>query len=65
MGHEKRGEENNKEVIMKHDQDQKKKMRHCLMDMKHKGCAVQSDSDGTSLGQWAVLIAGCVDDKLC
>ena len=64
MGHEKRGEENNKEVMMKHDQDQKKK-RHCLREMKHKGCTVRSNSDGTSLGQWTVLIAGCVDDKLC
>ena len=51
MGYEKRGEENNKEVMMKHDQDQKKKkMKHCLMVMKHKGCAFQSDSDGTLLG---------------
>ena len=65
MGHEKRREENNKEVMMKHDQNQKKKTRHCLMDMEYKGCVVQSDSDGISLGQWAALIVGCVDDKLC
>ena len=40
VGHEIRREENNKEVMMKCDQNQKKKTRHCLMDMKHKGCAV-------------------------
>ena len=66
MGHGQRREEKNKEVMMKCDQDQKKKMmRHCLMDMKHKGCAIRLDSDGTLLGQWAVLMAGYVDDKLC
>ena len=40
MGHEKRREGNNKGVMMKRDQDQKKKKtRHCLMYMKREGCA--------------------------
>ena len=59
MGYEKRGEKNNKEVMIKHDQDQRK-TRHCLMDIKHKDYTVQSNSD------WNIVrVMGCADSRLC
>ena len=35
----KEGKRTIKKIVMKHDQDQKKKKtRHCLINLKHKGC---------------------------
>ena len=52
----KEGRRTIKKIMMKHDQDQRKKKQGTADECETQGLHTRSESDGTSMGQWAMLM---------